>query len=315
MVVATVGVTLCGGLFAVLVPLLAGGGGGVLGSRARPAHGPCRLADLDGDGVDEIGALVHHGDYEHQRAAVYDGATGQERWSGEPGSGGETGLLCAGPSHLVMKPGPEFRVRVYEAADGAVHELPVPDQAIHWARGDGCFVVHTSDGSGRGFGLSPVAGSPCEATEPRRPVWRHPSYAEPSAFDDYTSVTTSFGDDRYRLWFRERGTELVRVSHGADWTRELSAVGVPHSERAAPVAVPGGVVVFTGPFPEVDATALVLRLDARTGETQWERRIEHDISVNLNGAVYNGRYVVALLGTALYAFDPANGEIAWQLGR
>jgi hypothetical protein len=157
-----------------------------------------------------------------------------------------------------------------------------------------------------------VEGGRCAATEDRLPIWQHASYTQ----DHDESVNASFGDDQYRLWFRERGTELVRVSHGADWTRELSAVGIPHSERASIVAVPGGVIVFVGPFPENedDDTALVMRLAAGSGETEWEQRVYGSNTVNFQGAVYNGRYVVAVIGNGLYAFDPAQGEIAWQLG-
>ncbi len=213
----------------------------------------------------------------------------------------------------MVKPGPEFGVDVYRVADGQSRRVRLSDQATGWARGDGCFVVYTSDGSARGFRLGEtLVGGSCEVTERRQAIWEHTSFTQ----DQDATVTASFGGDEYRLSFRERGTALVRVSHPASWTRELSAVGTPNVGRAGLVAVPGGVIVFAGLFPESqgDATAVVLRLAADTGRTEWEQRIRDHYNVSFDGAVYDGRYVVAVIGNGMYAFDPESGQIAWHHG-
>jgi len=92
--------------------------------------------------------------------------------------------------------------------------------------------------------------------------------------------------------------------------------GVPGIFQATPIVVEGAMYLTT---PMQDGEQRVLRLDARTGERSWERRIAlasprgDPAPTNRGVAVRNGRVYVATLDARLLSLDARTGETVWEV--
>jgi len=161
-----------------------------------------------------------------------------------------------------------------------------------------------------GFRLgSPVTLGECPA-QATRVSHDYPNTAEA----DEEPVATSHGGVTYQISFRERGTELIRVSRQGGWTRELSLLATEPGYRAGILAVPGGVVVVGQPHPEVEDTSNVVFLAAADGAERHRITFRDENNTSVGPLVFNGRYAVIKLGNTIRAYDPANGEEAWAVG-
>ncbi len=91
--------------------------------------------------------------------------------------------------------------------------------------------------------------------------------------------------------------------------------GAPGVFEATPVVAEGALYVTT---PAVGGVQRVIRLDAATGEREWEARIAapqgrvHPTPANRGAAWLDGRVYVGTLDARLVALDAATGEVLWE---
>ncbi len=265
--------------------------------------------DRNGDGVTDFFGLSGPPGNVHE-PTLLDGATGKLLWSGArvPAS---SDVLCLS-TRWVGVARPDFGIDFYDTRStlAPVHVV-ARDKLSSYAIGEGCVAFETADGSKGAVTLPGGAATTCSTGPLAGPYDPTPGSLEMNA----KSTVLVVGSRSYSLRKRERGTAILTVeaSEGGRtlWTKE-QPYAAPTFVSA--LAVGAGRVVLVAAEPADTQAALLVGLDADSGNPLYTQRLAGPATNNVTYFAFNGRYVVATYWAAIHAFDPRTGKQAWVMG-
>jgi len=275
----------------------------------REWYSPPCVVDANGDEVLDV-AGWSGGPSAQRTLTVVDGRTGDTLWTGDGEYPSEAIVLCAAPDAVAVAR-PDFTVELRDARTGTLSGTAVlPDKVQSYGRGARCVRLWTAAAESTGIRTDDAAVAPCETDE--KLTWWGDSIAGPTG-----PLRPAERDGvRFEIEARRGGTPLltVRARRGDEtiWQTPLNLAAEDAS--ALPLVVTPASVVTYGVRPgDADAGWLV-GLDPATGRPRFERRQASSWADDLQGFTWNGRYVLAMWGFGLHAYDPADGERRWHIG-
>jgi outer membrane protein assembly factor BamB len=275
----------------------------------REWYSPPCLVDANGD--DTLDLAGWSGTPNAQRVlTVVDGRTGDTLWTGDAEYAQGADVLCAAQDALIVAR-PDFTVELRDARAGTLSgTAALPDKVQYYGRGRGCVRLWTSYDQFTGLRTDDAAVAPCETDEKLN--WWRDGIAGPGG-----PLRPIERDGlRFEIEARRGGTPLmtVRARRGDELVWESPLNLAADDSDALPLAVTPRSVVTYGLRPgDADAGWLV-GLDPETGRARFEQRQGSSWAADLQGFTWNGRYVVAMWGFGLHAYDPATGERRWHIG-
>ena len=279
----------------------------------------CLLADVDDDGVGEVGALVDVGESREKVPAILNGATGEPVWQGEPlGDDSDIHQLCVGSRWLAAVDNQNFELLMVNAHDTQRHvRRALSDELDRYGVGEDCLALRTEDRAQLGLSLKDGSEQACNTATRRRP------HIEDSTTCGIISTLrrgASFDLDgvAFHLGARRPGTPFLQASarRGRQELWDVPLRLVPVSGEAigcfVGVATPGVFVVLGAPRGD-DHAITALGLNAESGTERYAVDIGGSFG-RVRELFFNGRYVVIGLLRRALALDPATGATAWQYG-
>lgn len=268
--------------------------------------GPVCLLDANGDGISDLLGLSGQ-----KQASVVDGATGKLLWSGEAHK--EPPQLACFDARWFAVVGTNFQAELHDARNlGAPVRVLLRDKLDAYATGTGCVRIRTSDGSIQDLALPGGRVVHCEPDAKLRPYHqRGPGMINLTAH----SAEVRVGARAYSLDKRRQGTEILSVSvfegHNPVWSRQLP-YAAPTFDTA--IATDGRSIALWAAEPNARDKAILVGLDAETGEQRYAVPAKLLVSNSLQYFGYNGRFIVVQAWTSLHAYHADSGELAWKIG-
>jgi outer membrane protein assembly factor BamB len=154
------------------------------------------------------------------------------------------------------------------------------------------------------------------------PLWEKRFASHPyemHADNSYATSTPAADAQRlYVLWLDGDKVTLAALTHdGVEvWKRQIGTLEEHHGFGTSPVVV--GDTVCVANETDDPQRSIVIGLDAESGETRWSVPRPPGKTAYATALVWStpeGRELVvaASMGSGLTAFDPATGEIVWQV--
>lgn len=295
-----------------IVLLLAGSGAVVFfqagGSKLlREWYSPPCVVDANGDEVLDV--VGWSGSPSAQRTlTVADGRNGDTLWTGEAAYPEGAEVLCAPPDAIAVTR-PDFTVEIRDARTGTLSGTStLPDRVLHYGRGDRCLRLWTAHDESTGVRTDDAAVTECE-TDEKLNVWRD-GVAGPTG---HQRPAPQLGVE---IEARASGTPLLTVRARRDgavrWEQPLNLAA--DTSSALPLVVTPHAVVTYGVRPGDAEAGWLVGLDPESGRVRYEQRQGSRWAADLQGLAWNGRYVLAMWGFGLHAYDPATGERRWHIG-
>lgn len=268
----------------------------------------CEL-DANGDGVADMAGLS--GDPSNDKfPTLIDGATGAALWHGQAVSS-RVQLGCLGKEWLFVV-SPSFEAELYAARNPvAPVRVLLRDTVDQYGLGEGCAKLKTSDGALTGLQLPGGLAVPCDA-----PLRRYYGGRKPGLIGLTEEATELVrGKRSYKLQKRRNGTAMLTLSveEGGKrlWKKELPYAAPTFSTG---LAAGDGAIVLWAAKPGATDRGLLIGIDEASGEQLYEKPSTSLVSNDIGFISFNGRYVVVQCWSALSAFEPKTGTLAWTVG-
>ncbi len=261
------------------------------------------LVDANGDNALDFAALRAGSD--GWDLNLIDGATGKLLWSGQRYAL-DSKFICLSPTHFGIDD-INLLVHLFPAKNPNTSlEFDLSDRLEEAEMGHGCLKFNQINDKETYFSLTGAPISSCETdelTENREILWStSPGYI----------VTDKLS---YRLTVRSPGTPFLIASASLDgitlWSIELPVV---RADRGYAMIYTPNMLVIWGALLNNTSYAVILGLDPQTGVVRYMQTQDSRESRELLNFTYNGRYVIAVWGPGLHAYDPMTGNRIWDVG-
>lgn len=305
-----------GGWVPLLVVLVLAGGGAAYFFQAggmkllREWYSPPCVVDANGDEVLDVAGWS--GTPSAQRTlTVVDGRTGDTLWTGDGSYPDAAQVFCAPPDAIAVAR-PDFTVEIRDARTGALSGTSsLTDRVLYFGRGERCLRLWTAYDQATGIRTDDAAVTECDTPEKLSP-WSDQVAGPTGQQRPGTLNGVAFSIEARR----GSTTPLLTVRAHRDgaplWETPLNLAAEDTS--ALPLVVASQTVVTYGLRPgDADAGWLV-GLDPETGRVRYEQRQPSRWSADLQGFAWNDRFVLAMWGFGLHAYDPVTGERRWHIG-
>ncbi len=274
----------------------------------NPASSTCEV-DANGDAILDLAGLSGTAG-DAFTPTIVDGATGKVLWKGE-NLPKDSRLFCLSSGWFGVTQA-DFKILVHNARkpDPPIR-MQARDKVGSAAMGVGCAAFETDDGSRVGVQLPAGTASPCTV-----PAVRRITEDSPGILGLTTHETSIDAVGRtYLLRKRAQGTQMLTVEvqdKGKTlWSKELPYAS-PTFDSA--IAVGQGRVYIWAAQPASRESAVLVGLDATTGNQLFAAPMNSRVSNSIDYFKYNGKYVVGAWWVGLHAYDPSNGKEVWLAG-
>jgi outer membrane protein assembly factor BamB len=271
---------------------------------------PGCLIDANGDGVSDVVGVTSTIGGTTDQGMVVDGKTGQVLFT-SPAVAHAGQLGCLGAQGFFLVEG-NFQIDFFSAhSPWSQTQVMARDKVQQYGVGAGCVQLRTQDGTTQGLQLPGGVATTCPSG-----LLRPYSDSSPGLLPlNASSTELSFGARKYNLAKRAAGTPILSLRVTEDG-RPVWAKDLPYASCtfASGLAVAPGKIMLWVAHPSERDKGLIVGLDERTGDQLYELPVSDHVSEDVALFEYNGKYVVAVSGAALRAYDPATGAEVWRIG-
>jgi len=329
-------------------------GAGVLGSKLLWASQRPFLADVDGDGTDDIIALAQPLGGSVLQLVALSGQSQAKLWTAELGerSNLPQARLSIVPEHKLALVPVGASLRAYGLDDGGQRWIAsLPDKIQSVARGEQGLIVTTVDDAVSLVALSSgqVSEADSEAADAATSLRDDEGYELIPSHSELDLQRGQFDKLRVERGFcpaaeldiKNHRQAACTAEHGLAFATRAKGTKVPFligydprdkSERWRVQLTEAGSLETVGSgfeqpraefvggdaivsfAPDKHDGARIRRLDLRTGETKWETTLASERNAHVNGMVVGDALVVVNFGQAMVLLSLADGKVNAKIG-
>lgn len=258
---------------------------------------------------------------------LVDGKNGEVLWKGNK-YGDSAQAFCPNRQWIGVSKA-DFTVEFLSVKDRTrTFVVKLSDTMRSYCLGTNCVDIEASDGQRKGyiFGEAGVEPGNCvcspEPSESAADPLSHSRGSQVVLWRDRPGIidvlerelTVVDGSTTVALIPKRAGTPMLSVelreNDKARWRKEL-----PYKKGS------GGSGIALGPThvmvwgSELEReVGVLIGLDRKTGEISYANLETSDWSMNVESLFYNGRFLVAVWGSGLHAYEPTTGVPVWSVG-